>query len=430
MSEVSAGPGESTASPGCPVAHWFDPNDAASHPDPFPWYRQLREEGPVVFVPSIGMYAVSRHRDVLEILRDTTTYSNVEGLGEFRPLPATVREEVGEDWAFPDISESGLTVMDPPKHTRLRKVVAPALTPRRMATHAAMIREVVDARIDEFAEDGRADLASQFAYRIPSTVIGRIIGATDDESDRFVPWVEAFFTLRLATLPEEEEIRLWRLLVEYDRCVRDLIEDRRRNPQDDLTTDLINAQGEEGEPKLTDEQIVGLTTGWIGAGAETSSVMIVNILQLLLSHQEQWEEVRSDPSLVPRAVEEGLRLRSPIRGIVRVVTKDTELGGVHIPKDARVYWVMASANHDEETFGEDSAAYDIHRANRDEHLSFGKWAHFCIGAPLARMEGRIAVEALAERLPNLRLARDYERDFGYENNLVLPPVKALRVEWD
>ena len=420
----------SAVAAGCPVAHWFDPTDTSAHPDPFPWYHRLRQEGPVVFAPSIGMYAVSRHKEVLEILRDTTTYSNVEGLGEFRPLPAAVRAEVGEDWAFADFTQAGLTVMDPPQHTRLRKLVAPALTPRRMAVHEAMIREIADARIDEFVSHGHADLASQYAYRIPNLVIGRIIGAEDEVSDRFVEWVDAFFRLRLSEMPEQEEIQCWRSLVEYDRFCRALIESRRRNPQNDLTTDLICAQDEDGGPKLTDEQILGLTIGWIGAGAETSAVMIVNTLQLLLSNRQQWEAIQADPTLIPGAVEEALRLRSPLRGIVRVVTRDTELGGVQIPRGARVYWTMASANHDEDRFGADSATYDIRRKDREEHVSFGKWAHFCIGAPLARMEGRIAVQALAERLPGLRLAPDYERDFGYEDNLVLPAVKALRVEWD
>lgn len=427
---MSTDTGLGPARAGCPVASWFDPNETSAHADSFPWYQRLREEGPVVFVPSVGMYAVTRHKEILEILRDTTTFSNAEGLGEFRPPPPAIREQVGEDWSFPDVAEAGLTVMDPPRHTRLRKIVAPALTPRRMAVHEPAIREIAHSMIDEFEDQGHADLSAQLAYRLPSRVIGRIIGAEDEISDRFVEWVDAFFRLRLTQMSEAEEIRCWRSLLEYERFCRALIDDRRQHPQDDLTTDLIYARGDDGEPKLTDEQILVLTIGWIGAGAETSSIMIVNALQLLLTHREQWEQVRASPALASAALEEALRLRSPIRGIVRVVTRDTQLAGVQIRKGARVYWVMASANHDERVFGADSNKFDIHRESLDEHLSFGKWAHYCIGAPLARMEGRVTIQALAERLPKLRLASDYERDFGYEDNLLLPPVKALRVEWD
>ena len=246
MSTETSGLGEPSAR--CPVADWFDPNQTAAHTDPFPWYHRLRQEGPVVFMPSVGMYAVTRHEEILEILRDTATFSNAEGLGEFRPLPPAIREQVGEDWSFPDVAAAGLTVMDPPRHTRLRKIVAPALTPRRMAVHEPAIREIAHSMIDEFVDQGHADLASQLAYRLPSRVIGRIIGAEDETSDRFVDWVDAFFRLRLIDMSEADEIRCWRLLLEYERFCRGLIDDRRQHPQDDLTTDLIYARANAAPP--------------------------------------------------------------------------------------------------------------------------------------------------------------------------------------
>ena len=414
---------------GCPVVDWFNPNDTGAHPDPFPWYRQLREAGRIVFLPAPGgvggMYVVNRHKEATEILRDPVTYSNAESLGTAQPAPLAIREEAGgDDWTYPFTDT--LTLNDPPKHTRLRKLLAPSFTPRRIARFESMVREIADSHVDAFVAHGAAELASEFAYKIPNLVIGRIIGAEDAMAERFVEWTEAFLRVQLTELSGDEELRCWRLLLEQDRYARALIEDRRQNPQDDLTTDMIRATSDDGEPALTAEEIVAATQSFIGAGSETSAIMMLHTMYLLLMNPEQWDEVRSDPSLVPAAVEEGLRLRGAVRGLVRVVTADTEVAGVHFPKGARVYLNMMSANHDEEVF-EHPERFDIHRANRHEHLAFGKWAHFCIGAPLARLEGRVAIEVLIDRLPNLRLAP--EHGFGYDDNLVLPPVKALRVEW-
>ena len=416
---------------GCPVAHGFNPHDTGAHLDPFPWYRKVREQGPVVFVPVLGdagMYAVTRHEEVLEVLRDPVTYSNAEALGTSKPVPAVIREEAGdENWDL-HFDES-MTLLDPPEHTRMRRLQAPTLTPRRVAAYEDDVREIAHARIDEFVDRGTADLAAEFAYRIPNRVIARIMGADEALADRFVEWTDALIYLRMTEQSEEDALRHWRLLLEYDRYIRALVEEHRRDPKDDLTTDLIDARDDDGGPAMTDEEIVCTTLGFIGAGSETSAVMMLHTMHLLLTHPEQWEEVRADRSLIPAAIEEGLRLRGPVRGIIRVVTADTELAGVPIPKGARVYLHIMSANHDDDAF-ERPEAFDIHRADKDQHLGFGKWAHFCIGAPLARLEGRVAIETLIDRLPGLRLAHDYERDYGYRDNFLVPLVKALRVEWD
>lgn len=419
-------PGVSAAAR-CPVVHWFAPNETGAHPDPFPWYEKARAEGRVFFLPAYGMYVVTRHADVLDILRDPITYSNREGLGKFPPVPDEIRAEVGDDWVYP--IENTPTISDPPEHTRLRKLLAPLFTPRRMAAYEGDIRQIANMRIDDFATRGQADLAAEFAYRIPNTVIARLIGADDQTADKFVPWVDALMRLRLDELSHQEEVRLWRVLIEQDAYGRALVADRRAHPAQDLTTAMIQATTEDGEPKLTDEEIVTATLGFIGAGSETTAIMILHAAYLLLKHPEQWAAVTSDPTLIPAAVEEALRLMGPIRGIVRTTTQDTELGGVAIPKGSRVWFCMSSANHDEDVF-ERPEQFDIHRAELKEHLAFGRWTHFCIGAALARLEGRVALETLIERLPDLRLAPGYEQDFGYHDNLVVPLFKALRVEWD
>lgn len=416
---------------GCPVAAWFDPGDTGAHADPFPWYRQVREEGRIVYVPTEAdeppLFVVNRHKEVLEALRDPVTFSNAWKQEPATPVPVRVCQEAGRsDWSYP--FEDTLTFTDPPKHTRLRKLLAPSFSTKRIAGWEQAIREVVHARIDGFATSGSADLSKEFAYRIPNAVLGRMIGADLEVSDRFVEWTEAFLRVRSNQLAEQDALRDWRLILELDRFAGSLIEDRRQNPADDLTTDMIQARTDDGEPALSTKEILASTMGYIGAGSESAAIMIVNTAYLLLTHPEQWDAVRSDRELIPAAVEEAMRLRGPVRCEARTVTVDAQLGGVPIPKGARVYLNFASANHDDEVF-KDPEKFDVHRANVTEHIGFGKWTHFCIGASLARMEGRVSIEALIDRLDGLRLAPDYDRHFGYEDNAVLPPVKSLLVQW-
>lgn len=411
---------------GCPVAHGFNPAETSAHPDPFGWYRDVRESGRVLFMPSLGMYVVTRADDIDEVLRQPVLFSNSDSLGTTRPVPQTVLDEAGEDWD--SHVELFLTLNDPPTHTRMRKLMAPAFAPRRMAAYKDVIQEVADARIDEFEAKGKADIATAFAYRIPNKIIARITGASDEDADNFVSWTEAFLRLRFLDQPEEDSVRDWQMMVDQDRYTRSLISDRRENPAIDLATDLISVTDEGGARALTDDEVVANITGFFGAGSETSAIMILHTLYLLLTHPKQLEEVKADSSLISAAIEESLRLRGPVRGLVRVATAATEIDGVPIPEGARVYLQLASGNHDEEVFDEPDK-FDIHRSMDAGHLAFGRGAHFCIGSPLARLEGRVAIEQLLHRLPNLRLAPE-QGELQYADNPVLPGLGSLLVEWD
>lgn len=413
--------------PRCPVAHEFIPSETGSHPEPFAWYRELRQTGRVVYQPIFDWYVVTRYEEVASVLRDAVTFSNVDSLGTDKPVPSEIRAEFGED--FDLHCEKFLTLNDPPEHSRLRKLMAPAFTPRRMREYAQLIREIADARIDAIAERGEADLATDFAYLIPNKIIAKITGADDDVADEFVPWTEAFLRMRVSSDADAQDVDDWRGLAEQWTYTESLVDNRRLAPQNDLATDLIAARSDDGEPALTNEEIISNIAGFFGAGSETSAIMMVHTVYLLLQDPKLWGELRDDPQLIDAAIEEGLRLRGPVRGLVRVVTKDTEIGGVPIPEGAHVYISLASANHDDEVF-EDAEQFDIHRPKQvNGHLAFGKWAHFCIGASLARLEGKVALEALLDRLPNLRISPD-QGPLEYADNPVLPAVKSLRVEWD
>lgn len=432
LRRVGSAPGGAVAPVGCPVSGWFEPGDTSAHPDPFPWYQRLRGEGPVVFVPATAagdVYVLTRYKEISEVLRDPINYSNAMGLGEFPEVPRSIREEAGNDWRYP--IEHTLTLTDPPQHTRLRKLTAPSFTPRRLASFEPAIREIAEARIDAIAAQGHADLAADYMYQIPNRVIARIMGAEEAAAERFVEWVEAFLLLAMTgkSLSEDEAAESWQLLLEQDRYCRALVEERRRCPANDLTTDMIQARTDDGDPVLTDDEILSNTLGFIGAGSESTAIMMTNTMYLLLTHPEEFAEVRDNPELIPIAFEEALRLLGPVRGLIRVAKTEMELGGVRIPKGARLYLSVMSANHDERMF-EQPEKFDLHRRDNREHLGFGRWAHFCVGAPLARLEGRIAIETLISRLPNLRLAAGAAEAYGFHDNFITPPVKPLGVEWD
>lgn len=418
-----------TVPSGCPVADWFNPVETSAHSDPFPWYAKARKAGSVFYAPSVDMYVASRYEEVTEVLRDAITYSNADGLGPKmpgpeRPLPPDLVEEMGDEW---DTGMSNaLTVLDPPRQTRIRKLVGPLFTPRSMRQYEGLIRDVANRRIDQFEQAGHADLAQEFAYKIPNQIIGRILGMPEDAADKFVEWLEAYLDI-FTGVSGEDATRAWRLLFEQHQFTREFIEQRRANPTDDLVSHMIRAKADDGSQTLTDEEILGNAIGFIGAGSETSSILMVHAVYLLLTHPEQWRAVKTDPDLIPVALEETLRLRGPARGVVRIVTKEVTLGGVDLPKGSKLYLNLVSASNDEGVFDRPEE-FNIHRSDLDKHLGFGKWAHFCIGAPLARLEGRVALECLIERLPDMDLAPD-QGALNYGDSTLTPPVEALRVEW-
>jgi cytochrome P450 len=205
------------------------------------------------------------------------------------------------------------------------------------------------------------------------------------------------------------------------------VEDRRANPRGDLTSDLVHARSDDGEPSMSTSEVISVISGVVAAGSDTTSILLAYAVWLLLTHPETWEAVKADPARVPRVVEETLRVRNPVRGLRRVSTRPTTLGGVDIPEGATLYVHVGSANRDESVF-DDPDAFDVSRPNLSEHVGFGKWTHFCLGAPLARLEARVALECLIERVPGMRLAPGEEK-LEYNVNAVVPGVRHLNVVW-
>jgi cytochrome P450 len=407
----------------CPMAAGFDPNG----PDQFDLLAEIRREAPVFFDPVLGAWCVTRHEDVAAIFRDPVGFAN-SGIHEVHVgMPPAIVEEVGADYVWPFAGQLGQT--DPPQHTRLRKLMQKAFTPRGIARWEPELLGLCNELIDGFVGDGKAELVSAYTSHVPTNAIAMVLGMDRSYADRFPGWVEAHVSLMsVPDMPEEEAAKQWRRLIESDRLTRALIEERRREPADDLTSALIAARGDDGEPSLTDDELIANIIGMITAGSDTTSILIANVVYRLLLDPGRWERVRDDRSLLPTVIEEGLRYSSPVRGNKRTTTREVTLGGVTIPAGAPVYFSLSAANRDAAEF-EDAEAFEVCRANAGEHLAFGKWTHFCLGAVLARLEAKVALEALLDRVPDLRLAPGQEESLPHFYNMIVPVLLGLEVEW-
>jgi cytochrome P450 len=400
----------------------FDPLNPAHAENPWTLLARARQEQPVFYMPSLDMWCVTRYDDVRAALHDSATFSNESAIELANPVPDEV--EIPPGCVFPELRSIGN--IDPPDHTRQRKLIQPAFTPKRVGRWTDEIRAIADALIDDFIGDGRVDLVTAYSNPIPIRVIAQILGFPPEAAAKFRHWTDSFFDLLgVPGLPHARAVELWRGLVESDEYVRGLIAARRREPADDLISDLVTFVADDGTPALTDDEITANVHAFVVAGTDTTAILISQVGRLLLEDRARWEAVVANPGLAERAIEETLRFRGPLRGNMRLATRGCELGGVQIPKGAKLYWMPSSANLDESHYPE-PGRFDLFRRAASDHLAFGLGTHFCIGAPLARLEGRIALERLTVRLPGLRLS---EQAVEYEPNIITPAPTRLTVEW-
>lgn len=398
----------------------FDPLVSPHLEDPYPLYQRLRHEAPVVFNPAFQLWFVTRHADVVEVLRDPATYSSADVLKPMLAPTPEIREVLGDAAA----SVYPLLSADPPVHTRVRALVNKAFAGPRIAALEPKIRAIADDLIDGFVADGAVDLLPRFAYPLPMRLTGEIFGVSPADMAAVKRWCDEETLFLMAPLPPEQRLAFAHSVVAYRAFLRALVEDHRRRPRGDLVDELIDATLD-GAAALTTDEIVGSLCVLIFAAHETTSNMLADSLLHLLRAPDRWRVLCEEPSAIPAALEECLRLDAPVQGMSRTVTRATTLGGVALPAGARVFVVFGSANRDE-TVHPDANAYDPQRGA--SHLSFGRGPHFCVGAGLARLEGRVALERLAKRLPNLRLGD--EGPSAYSPNIVHRGPTALRLVWD
>lgn len=401
--------------------------EAPHRADPYPLYARLRKEAPVFYSEEQHLWVVSRLDDARAILRDPATFLSLDTLKRPTPPPPEVREVFRQGYP----QKRSLVDEDPPKHTRIRALAAKAFLPQRIAALEPRIRQMTDELIDAFVEEGQVDIVARFNYPLPAQVIGEIIGVPAADRDKLKGWAEHMTYLVAGDATLEQHLEGARSLVSFQHYVAALIADRRASPRDDLVTALLEARHEEGDtPALSDVELIGLLQGLHFAGHETTTNLLSNALLLLLGEPSRWAALQEDPSRIARAVEEALRLDAPVQGTIRTTSREVSIGGVAIPKGAKVFVVLAAANRDEAEFAEPDR-FDLARGNAELHLSFGRGIHFCLGASLARLEAKIALERLGRRLPNLRLARaEREEELTYATSLVHRGPKQLWLAWD
>lgn len=386
-----------------PIELYYDPYDAGIDADPYPVYRRLREEAPLYYNEKHDFYAVSRADDVERVLTDHQTF--ISGRG-------AILDFIRADIEMPP----GMFIFeDPPVHTMHRKVLHGVFTPRRVAELESKVRAFCASSLDAVVGSDRFDFMADLGSLVPMRKIGMLLGIPESEQEAHRHDTDR--SLRAAPgeqLKPEEGFADGSSYAEY-------IDWRAEHPSDDLMTDLLNAELEQEDGtrrRLTRAEVLTYTTLLSSAGAETTGHLIAWSGVALGNHPDQRRELVENPSLIPRAIEEVLRLEPPAQQFARWVDKDVEFHGQKVPEGSVILYLIGAANHDDRRFP-DGDRFDIHRQNA-KHLSFGFGAHYCLGSALARLEGRIALEEILKRIP------DWEIDTA---NARMAPSPALR-GWD
>jgi cytochrome P450 len=399
----------------------FDPLSPEQQADPFPVYELARREEPVFYAPEFDLWVVTRYDDVLAVLKDHRTFSSAGALRSSpAPFSPEVRAVLEEGWPeMPFIIE-----IDPPLHDRIRGLVTKAFAPRRIAELEPRIAAIAAELLDGFAGLGRADVIDRFAWPLPLRVLGELLGLPAADLPQLHEWGQDWLLLQQEG-PLEERLANARGLVAMQRYFVDAIEDRERERRDDLMGALVEAS-REAKPPLSVVEVAGLPLDLMVAGHVTVTRAIGSALFTSFRFAGLRDHLL-DPDVAPRAIEEILRMESPAQGLFRRTTTAVELGGATLPAGARVMVHFGSANRDECVFAEPDT-FEPDRRELGRHVAFGKGIHFCIGAPLARLELQVALPLLLERLPGLRPAPDEKPQ--RESIFFARGFRRLVVEWD
>ena len=387
--------------------------------NPYPYFHQLREEDPVHWNDWWSGWVLTRHDDVQASFQDRRLSAD-----RMKPFLKSLEKEVGGD-LHPSfrLFAKWMVFTDPPEHTRLRMLVNKAFTPRRVEGLRVRIQEIVDEMLSRVIPAGRMELIREFAYLLPVTVIAELLGVPAQDHEKIKDWSDeiTLFIFGAIGVPDRRQ-RAQRAMSELADYLQIIIAERRREPQNDLISALIAAQ--EQNDTLSDEEIVATCSLVLFGGHETTTNLISSSTHALLRNPAQLEKLRNDPSLITTAVEEFLRYDGPSKAMVRIALEDFELRGKQIKKGQRLLLMQSAANHDPERFT-DPDALDITR-QPNPHVAFGYGIHFCLGAPLARIETAVTINTILRRLPNLRLDIDPSK-LEWQPQIVSRALKALPV---
>ncbi len=364
--------------------------------NPYPFYARARKEEPIFFSPDLNTWVVTRYDDVLSILNQPDIFSSKDALRPVVTFSPAVFAELSKGYRLvPNVVDS-----DGKEHTRFRNAVAQAFAPKRVKQLEPFIKEVATSLVDAFINDHKAELISQLAYPLPLEVALFLIGVPKEDMAFTKKLSDRTSMLVNSPLPEEQQVEHARDFVAFQHYFIGLVNERRSAPREDLISDLLETPA--GERPFDDTQFANLLTSMVIAGHETTTQLIGNGLALLLEQPERWQTLCAHPERIPQAIEEILRYDAPVHAFFRTTTREVTVGGITFPAETLLMVVFGSANRDETRFPR-ADQFDMQRSP-NRHLAFGYGIHFCIGAPLAREQGQIALETLCQRLPNLRLA--------------------------
>lgn len=394
----------------------FDPFSEEYFNNPFDIYRRMREETPLYYDEKEDFYALTRHEDVAAAFKDFETYSSARGCDL-----AMVRKGISPE-------QKSIIFMDPPEHRHMRSLLNKAFTPRAVQSQRETVIEVIDKYLGA-ADPDSFDVVQDFSGPFPVEVITRMAGVPEEYRQQVRHWIDT----SLHREPGQIEITEAGMQANIDTAMYyfGLVQQRREDPQDDMISRLIAAEipGEDGQlRKLDDIEITGFATLLGGAGAETVTKLLGNAAVIFARHPEQWQKLLDDPGKVPGAVEELLRYEGPVQYNVRYTLKEAHVSGGVIPPGKPVFLIGASANRDSDAFT-DGDTFDIERDQTEaQHLGLGYGIHSCLGAALARMESRIALEKLLEFMPRYEVEWDRLERVHMQNvaGWHTVPVKVLR----
>ncbi len=409
----------------CPAhgAERFDPFDKAYLDDPAEYLRWAREQQPVFYSEVLGYWVVTRYDDVKGVLRDHRNFSPANALEKLTP-PSEQAQQVLASYGY--AMNRTLVNEDEPAHMARRRLLLEPFTPEAVRQHEPMVRRLAREYVDRFIDDGRADLVDRMLWEVPLTIALHFLGIDEEDMPLLRRYSIAHTVNTWGRPSAGQQLEVAHAVGNFWALAGRILDKMREDPSGPGWMKFGIRMQAEHPDVVTDSYLHSMMMAGIVAAHETTANATANALRLLLQHPTAWSEICADPSLIPNAVEECLRMSGSIIAWRRVALNDVSVGGVELPAGARLLIVMTSGNHDEGRFT-DADLLDIHRDCAGDHLSFGYGAHQCMGKNLARLELQIFLEELSRRLPHMRLA---EQSFSYVPNISFRGPEHLWVEWD